>query len=62
MTVSRMLAKDLEYLENKYERKCSNIERFLDTKPTENGMQIWEHCNRALSQLRRLRAVFERTF
>mgnify|MGYP001057126173 CR=1 FL=1 len=62
MTTSRMLSKDLEALEGKYQHKCDSIRKIMEIRPTENGMQIWEHCNRALSQLKRLRAVFERTF
>lgn len=60
--ISKMLSKDLAALENKYQHKCDCIQKMMDIKPTENGMQIWEHCNRALSQVKRLRAVFERTF
>lgn len=49
MTTSRMLSKDLEALEGKYQHKCDSIRKIMEIRPTENGMQIWEHCNRALS-------------
>jgi len=47
-----MLSNDLVALENKYQKKCDGIKNMLEIRPTENGMQIWEHCNRALSQLK----------
>lgn len=62
MAISKMLSKDLETLEKRYESKVSNVEKFLNTNPNDSSMRIYENCYRALEQLRRLRAVFERTF
>lgn len=57
-----MLSKDLESLELKYERKAENARKFADANPNETSIKICENCYKALEQLRRIRAVFERTF
>lgn len=62
MSISKMLSKDLESLELKYERKAENARKFADANPNETSIKICENCYKALEQLRRIRAVFERTF
>jgi division protein CdvB (Snf7/Vps24/ESCRT-III family) len=62
MTISKMLLNDLCELETKYERKTQNARTFSEKIPTETNMRVYENCYRALNQVQRLRAVFERTF
>lgn len=62
MTKSKMLSNDLENLETRYERKVNTIKKFYDSYPTESNIKIYENCNRALEQIRRLRALFEKVF
>lgn len=57
-----MLSKDLENLENKYFRKYENISKIMNQRPSEDLIRCSEYTFKALEQIRRLRAVFERTF
>lgn len=62
MSKSKMLSNDLENLEKKYECKCENIKKFLDNNHSNTALQSWEYCYNALSQIKRLRAIFEKIF
>ncbi|MBE7713733.1 MAG: hypothetical protein E7Z87_08310 [Cyanobacteria bacterium SIG26] len=62
MSCSKMLSRDLEKLESSYQHKFDNIAKLVNLEPTEERIQIWNNCYKALDQIRRLRAVFERTF
>lgn len=62
MTCSKMLSRDLEKLEDQYLRKCKSVEVIVNSSPTEERINMWNNCHKALEQVRRLRAVFERTF
>lgn len=62
MTCSKMLSKDLENLENKYFRKFESINKLMNQRPSEDLIRCSEYTFKALEQIRRLRAVFERTF
>lgn len=62
MTCSKMLKKDLENLENRYFQKYENISKIMNQKPSDDLIRCSEYTFKALEQIRRLRAVFERTF
>lgn len=62
MTQSKMLSKDLENIENKYFRKFESINKLMNQRPSEDLIRCSEYTFKALEQIRRLRAVFERTF
>lgn len=62
MTCSKMLKKDLENLENRYFRKFESINKLMNQRPSEDLIRCSEYTFKALEQIRRLRAVFERTF
>ena len=62
MTTSRMLSTDLKNLETKYEKKLLSVSKMLERQQTENGIKIYENCQRALEQVRRLQLIFNKTF
>lgn len=62
MSISKMLQNDLTQLEQRYEKKVQVVLKVANHTPTDKNMRIYENCYNALIQLRRLRAVFERTF